>query len=209
MSSGGEIDEVAIEGVCSRTFPTGCNCDGDADVAGSCAQLESNFDTKGFSSGFAVRLEILTGRRVVRWKRARCARRVLPRVARFRETPDQVGAQAHAQLDIASCKTRRSARPPSPPPLPPSSPRAPPACAPPPSPSPPHPRTFPPHGRASVTSVCKNQVCRQQPFPRAAASREPLANVAALSARRRRGAAERRRHRAPSDPSDAAAPPYR
>ena len=45
---GGEIDEVAIEGVCSRTFPTGCNCDGDADVAGSCAQLESNFDTKGF-----------------------------------------------------------------------------------------------------------------------------------------------------------------
>lgn len=43
---GGVLDGVDIEGVCSRSFPTDCNCDGDVDVAGSCAQLESN--VKGF-----------------------------------------------------------------------------------------------------------------------------------------------------------------
>ena len=41
-----DIDGVDIEGVCSRSFPTDCKCDGDVDVAGSCAQLESN--VKGF-----------------------------------------------------------------------------------------------------------------------------------------------------------------
>ena len=59
---GGVLDGVDIEGVCSRSFPTDCNCDGDVDVAGSCAQLESN--VKGFFlQGFGVRLEILTVRR--------------------------------------------------------------------------------------------------------------------------------------------------
>ena len=43
---GGVLDGVDIEGVCSRSFPTDCNCDGGVDVAGSCAQLESN--VKGF-----------------------------------------------------------------------------------------------------------------------------------------------------------------